>query len=130
MILRIAAIGIVTVVSVLVVRNERSDIAALIGIVGGVAIILSVIDYFTEIVALLADLTDRTGINATLVGYLVKIVGAGYIIEFACDTAEDAKLPTLANKIALGGKVVIFCLTIPVVTELVNIVISLLSSYY
>ena len=92
-------------------------------------IILSVIDYFTEIVALLADLTDRTGINATLVGYLVKIVGAGYIIEFACDTAEDAKLPTLANKIALGGKVVIFCLTIPVVTELVNIVISLLSSY-
>ena len=119
MILRIAAIGIVTVVSVLVVRNERSDIAALIGIVGGVAIILSVIDYFT----------DRTGINATLVGYLVKIVGAGYIIEFACDTAEDAKLPTLANKIALGGKVVIFCLTIPVVTELVNIVISLLSSY-
>ena len=33
MILRIAAIGIVTVVSVLVVRNERSDIAALIGIV-------------------------------------------------------------------------------------------------
>lgn len=129
MILRIAAIGIVTVVSVLVVRNERSDIAALIGIVGGVAIILSVIDYFTEIVALLADLTDRAGINATLVGYLVKIVGAGYIIEFACDTAEDAKLPTLANKIALGGKVVIFCLTIPVVTELVNIVISLLSSY-
>ena len=126
MILRIAAIGIVTVVSVLVVRNERSDIAALIGIVGGVAIILSVIDYFTEIVA---DLTDRTGINATLVGYLVKIVGAGYIIEFACDTAEDAKLPTLSNKIALGGKVVIFCLTIPVVTELVNIVISLLSSY-
>lgn len=126
MILKIAAMGLITVVSVMVVRNERPDIATLIGIVGGAAIALSVLDYFTQIIRMITELTERTGLNSTLVEYLLKIVGAGYIVEFACDTAEDAKLPSLANKISFGGKVVIFCLIIPIVQELVNVVISLL----
>lgn len=126
MILKIAAMGVITVVSVLIVRSERSDIAALISIVGGVAIVLSVIDYFAAIVDMLTDLANRTGVNITLVRYLLKLVGAGYIIEFACDAAEDAKLPSLANKISFGGKVVLFCLMIPIVKELIDVVISLL----
>lgn len=126
MILKIAAMGVITVISVLIVRNERSDIAAMIAIVGGVAIVLSVIDYFVAIVDMLNDLANRTGVNITLVQYLLKLVGAGYVIEFACDTAEDAKLPSLANKISFGGKVVLFCLMIPIVKELIDVVISLL----
>ena len=124
--LKIAAIGVITVISVMIVRSERQDIAVLIGTVGGIAVVLSVLDYFTEIITMLRELVDKTGIGSTLVEYLLKIVGAGYIIEFACDTAEDAKLPTLSNKIAFGGKVVIFCLMIPVIKELIDVVISLL----
>ena len=125
MILKIAAMGVITVVSVLVVRNERSDIAVLIAIIGGIAIVLGVVDYLTAIVDMLTDLAERTGVNLDLVRYLLKLVGAGYIIEFACDTAEDAKLTPLANKISFGGKEVLFCLMIPIVKELTDIVISL-----
>ncbi len=126
MILKIAAMGVITVISVLTVRSERSDIAVTIAIVGGIAIVLSVVDYFTAIAEMLNDLATRTGVNMDLVQYLLKLVGAGYVIEFACDTAEDAKLPSLANKISFGGKVVLFCLMIPIVKELIDIVISLL----
>ena len=126
MILKIAAMGVITVISVLTVRSERWDIAVTIAIVGGIAIVLSVVDYFTAIAEMLNDLATRTGVNMDLVQYLLKLVGAGYVIEFACDTAEDAKLPSLANKISFGGKVVLFCLMIPIVKELIDIVISLL----
>ena len=121
-VLQIAAIGIITVVAVLIVRNERQDVAIAISIVGGAAVVLGVLDGFT---ALVVELAEKTGVGGRLVGYLLKIVGAGYIIEFACDTAEDAKLPALANKIAFAGKVVIFCLMLPVVRELINVVVSL-----
>ena len=124
-VLQIAAIGIITVVAVLIVRNERQDVAIAISIVGGAAVVLGVLDGFTEISALVVELAEKTGVGGQLVGYLLKIVGAGYIIEFACDTAEDAKLPALANKIAFAGKVVIFCLMLPVVRELINVVVSL-----
>lgn len=126
MIIRIAVMGIVTVLSALVVRNERSDIAVLIVIVGGAAIVFGVLDYFVAIADMLNELADKTGLNVKIVQYLLKIVGAGYLVEFACDTAEEAKMPSLANKIAFGGKVVLFCLMIPIVKELIDVVISLL----
>lgn len=129
MIIQIAAVGIISVIAVLLVRSEKPDIAVAIAIIGGVTIVLSVLDYFLEITAFIAELAEKTGVGGKLVGYLLKIVGAGYIIEFACDAAEEAKLTSLSSKIALGGKVVILCLILPIVKELVNVVISL-SEYF
>ncbi|MBR6788328.1 MAG: hypothetical protein IKM44_00780 [Clostridia bacterium] len=127
MILKIVAIGFITLITAILVRNERQDIAILIGIVGGVAILLSVLDGFTDVIKVFYDIASVTGVNNEMIKYLLKIIGAGYVIEFACDTAEEAKMPSLAGKISFGGKVVIFCLMIPVIKELLDVVISLLS---
>ncbi|MBQ7227932.1 MAG: hypothetical protein IJX05_06000 [Clostridia bacterium] len=127
MIVKLAVIGIITVVCSLIVRSERQDVAILIGVVGGTAIVLSVLEYFTDVISVMSEIADKTGLGNELITYLLKIVGAGYVIEFACDTAEEAKMPALANKIAFGGKVVIFCLMIPVIKELLDVVVSLLS---
>ena len=125
MAIKIAAIGIITVVSALTVRSERQDIATVIAIAGGAAVLMCVLDGVTGLTDMLTDIAEKTGAGGELVAYLMKVAGAGYIIEFACDTAEDAKLPALANKIAFAGKVVIFCLMLPVVRELINVVVSL-----
>ena len=125
MIVKIAGLGIVTVFSALVVRGERPDVAAAIGIAGGVAVLLCVAEYFTDVAKLLAELAEKTGVGGDLVLYMLKTVGAGYVVEFACDTAEDAKMTSLANKISVAGKILIFCLTIPIIVELVEVIAAL-----
>lgn len=62
-VLQIAAIGIITVVAVLIVRNERQGVAIAISIVGGAAVVLGVLDGFTEISALVVELAEKTGVG-------------------------------------------------------------------
>ena len=127
MALKIAAIAIVSVVSALVVRSERSDIAAVIGIAGGAAVLLGVIDGVTGIASVLTELAEKTGAGGELVAYMMKIAGAGYIIEFACGAAEEAKMPSLSGSLSLAGKIVLLCMTIPVLVKLIEIVSGMLS---
>ncbi len=125
-IFRIAAIGIITALCVLVLRENRSDIATLIGIAGGVIILLSLIDYFTQIFDFLKQLIDKAGIDGGVIKALVKIVGIGYVAEFSAGIVEESGSKALAEKIALGGKVIIFIMSIPIIKLLFEIVSSML----
>ena len=125
-IFRIAAIGIITALCVLVLRENRSDIATLIGIIGGVIILLSLIDYFTQIFDFLKQLIDKAGIDGGVIKALVKIVGIGYVAEFSAGIVEESGSKALAEKIALGGKVIIFIMSIPIIKLLFEIVSSML----
>lgn len=125
-IFRIAAIGIITALCVLVLRENRSDIATLIGITGGVIILLSLIDYFTQIFDFLKQFIDKAGIDGGVIKALVKIVGIGYVAEFSAGIVEESGSKALAEKIALGGKVIIFIMSIPIIKLLFEIVSSML----
>lgn len=125
-IFRIAAIGIITALCVLVLRENRSDIATLIGITGGVIILLSLIDYFTQIFDFLKQLIDKAGIDGGVIKALVKLVGIGYVAEFSAGIVEESGSKALAEKIALGGKVIIFIMSIPIIKLLFEIVSSML----
>lgn len=127
MVLKIAAIALIAVLSAMTVRHERPDIAVALGIAGGAAVLIAVIDGITDLTAMLTELAEKTGVDGDLIVYLMKIAGAGYIIEFACGAAEEAKMPSLSGSLSLAGKIVILCMTIPVLAELTDVVIGLLS---
>ena len=125
-IFRIAAIGIITALCVLVLRENRSDIATLIGITGGVIILLSLIDYFTQIFDFLRRFIEKTGIDGSVIKALVKIVGIGYVADFSAGIVEESGSKALSEKIVLGGKVIIFIMSIPIIEMLFEIISSML----
>ena len=125
-IFRIAAIGIITALCVLVLRENRSDIATLIGITGGVIILLSLIDYFTQIFDFLRRFIEKTGIDSSVIKALVKIVGIGYVADFSAGIVEESGSKALSEKIVLGGKVIIFIMSIPIIEMLFEIISSML----
>ena len=120
-IFRIAAIGIITALCVLVLRENRSDIATLIGITGGAIILLSLIDYFTQIFDFLRRFIEKTGIDGSVIKALVKIVGIGYVADFSAGIVEESGSKALSEKIVLGGKVIIFIMSIPIIEMLFEI---------
>ena len=125
-IFRIAAVGIITALCVLILRDSRSDIALLIGITGGIIILLSLIDYFTEIFAFFNELINNAGIDGSVIKVLIKVVGIGYVADFSAGLAEESGSKALGEKIILGGKVIIFIVSIPIIRLLFEIISSML----
>ncbi|MCI8413196.1 MAG: stage III sporulation protein AD [Clostridia bacterium] len=126
-IVKIAAMGILTAFCVLLLREQKSEIAMLVGIAGGCLILLSVLDYFTQIFSTLKGIADKTGIPSSVYKVVGKIISVGYIADFSAGVVEDTGQKALAEKIVLGGKLIIMVLSLPIVTTLFDTIAGVLS---
>ena len=57
---------------------------------------------------------------------VLKIVGVGYITEFANSICVDSGNSSIGDKILIAGKIIILTLSLPILTNLLNIIIELL----
>ena len=83
-------------------------------------------NYFTNILGVFDKIISKTGINAELFSIILKIVGIGYLIEFAANICSDSGNPAIADKIVLGGKLIILTVSMPIITNLLDIIVELL----
>ena len=58
---------------------------------------------------------------------MLKIIGIGYLTEYSSSLANDAGCPSIAQKLQFGGKIVIFLMSISIVTSLIDVVSALAS---
>ena len=125
-ILKIAGIGIITAVCALILRSSAPETATLVSILGGILVLLSVVEYFSEIFTVLTDLMNRSGIPGTVYGAVFKIIGIGYIADFSAGIVEDTGQKALADKLLLAGKVMILVLSLPIIVMLFDTVTAML----
>ncbi len=125
-IVKISAMGIVTAFAVILLREQKSEIAMLVGIAGGCLILLSLVDYFTQIFATLGNIAEKTGIPSAVYKSVMKIISIGYIADFSAGIVEDSGQKALAEKIILGGKLIIMVLALPIVTLLFDTIAGIL----
>ena len=125
-ILKIAAIGITASLLVLFVREHRPDVAVLIGLAAGIPILFSVVNYLPEAISALQALMDKSGIDLEILQAVLKIIGIGYITEFAAHICEDSGSRGIADKILFGGKVLILIISLPLLSAVIEIILSLL----
>ena len=126
-IVKISAMGIVTAFCVVLLREQKSEVVMLVGIAGGCIILLSVIDYFTEVFSTLSSIAEKTGIPTTIYKTVMKIISIGYIADFSAGIVEDSGQKALAEKIILGGKLIIMVLALPIITMLFNTIAGVLA---
>lgn len=126
-IFKIAAIGLLTALSAALVRDSRSDVAFAVVIAGGAIMLTMLVDYFTGIFAFFDELVNKTGVDRGVIKTLFKIVGIGYVAELAAGICEESGAKSVGDKIVLGGKLIIFTLTVPILRFLLDIIGSLMS---
>ena len=124
-IVRVILIAFVGLITVGVLREVKPSLAAIAGIVTGIVIIYSLLDEFTMIIDNFRELTALADIDNALVKTIVKIIGIGYLTEFSAGIAEDYGSASIAKKVEFGGKICIAVLALPVITGLVNTIVSL-----
>ena len=125
-IIRIIGIALVTTFAVLVLKPTRPDIASVLGIAGGIIILFIFVDALSGVVANISAIVNRTGVKSIVWSALLKIIGIGYLTEFAAGVCVDAGNTSMAQKVILGGKVIILVLALPIVNNLIEIVAGLL----
>lgn len=126
LIYKVVAIGIITSIAALVIKPIRNDFAVIIALTGGVIILLMLLSYLTSVFDTFKLLVNSTGVSSSLYSLVLKIVGIGYLVEFAAGICADSGNSSVADKILLGGKVVIMVMALPIITNILQIISQLL----
>ena len=125
-IFKIIALGILICVVIIIVKQIKPEFAVLVLIAGSIIMLCYLFNYFTNILGVFDKIISKTGINAELFSIILKIVGIGYLIEFAANICSDSGNPAIADKIVLGGKLIILTVSMPIITDLLDIIVELL----
>lgn len=125
-IIKIVGIAFVTLIIVIILRQYKPEFAVYASILGGAIIILLSLGKLEGIVNLLENIASKTSINGDFLGILIKITGIAFLTEFATSVCKDSGETAIANKVDLGGKIIIIAISIPIVSQLLETVIKVL----
>lgn len=87
---------------------------------------LLLVDQISNILLTLREMAEGAHIQMVYLEMMLKIIGIAYIAEFAAQISKDAGQGAIAAKIELGGKIVILALAVPILTAIIEAVISLI----
>jgi stage III sporulation protein AD len=125
-IFKIIGVGLVTAITVLIVKQVKPEIAVVLGMAGGIVIILMLVDSLTSIVSSFSTILEKSGLASGVFTVVLKIIGVGYITEFSANLCTDAGSSSIADKILLAGKVIILAISLPIITNIIEIISGLL----
>lgn len=85
-----------------------------------------VLSKISAIINLLTSLTNNVSINNSFIVLLIKITGIAILTEFAVSICKDSGETAIANKIDMGGKVIIVSISIPIIAGLLETIVKIL----
>ncbi|ANX12852.1 stage III sporulation protein AD [Fictibacillus halophilus] len=125
-IIQIVGFGLVAAFLALVLKEQKANFAFLITLMVGAGIFLFLIDKIGQVITMLQRLAVNANVNMVYVETLLKIIGIAYIAEFGAQITRDAGQGAIASKIELGGKILILVMAIPILTVIIETVLTLI----
>ena len=125
-IFKIIGLALIITVAVIVVKQTKPELAMLVGVAGSVLLFFYIIDLLEQVFGIFSYVLESTNLDSELFIILLKIVGVGYLTEFSANICADSGNSTIASKILLAGKLVIFVLAIPIIKSLIDIIVGIM----
>ncbi|MDT8862520.1 stage III sporulation protein AD [Alkalihalobacillus sp. MEB130] len=127
-IIQIVGLGLIATFLALVVKEQKPLFAFMLTVFVGILIFLFLIDEIVKIISMLEGIAEQANMNMMYLQTILKIIGIAYIAEFGAQIAKDAGQAAIASKIELAGKILILVMAIPILTAVIEMVLSLLPS--
>ena len=124
---RLCCIAVITAVSAFILKNHKSELVPLCITAGGIIMFLYAFDYLTESVEFIKSFTQGAGIDNDIVRIIFKIIGIGFLVELTASSVKDLGFESVADKLVLCGKIIIFIVSIPILNAVYKIIISLIN---
>ncbi|MBE7074441.1 MAG: stage III sporulation protein AD [Clostridiales bacterium] len=123
---KIIGMGLLTLIAYLIIKPLKPELAIFVSLVGSCIILLACIDGLMEVITTMTTFVEKTGISSELFSCVLKIIGIGYITEFGANICINSGNTAIADMLSLAGKVTILVLSLPIVTNLMNVIIQIL----
>ena len=125
-IIKIIGIAFIALIIIIMLKQYRPEYAVFISILTGVLILFLVMDKLTGIINLIQSIQDKYSINTQFIAILIKITGIAFLSEFAVSICKDSGEAAIASKIELGSKIIIISMSIPIISNLLEIILNYL----
>lgn len=125
-IIKIIGIGLISLVITIIVKQYKPEFAVYISLMAGALILMLVFDKLSEVIKLLNNLASKSAINSKFISLLIKITGIAILTEFAVSICKDSGETAIANKMDIGGKIMIIAVSVPIISSLLENVIKVL----
>ena len=125
-IVKIIGVGLIALIITVILKQYRPEFVIYVSLIAGALILLMVIDKIGSIIDLLTTLSNKTAINNEFLILLIKITGIAFLTEFAVSICKDSGEVAIANKVDLGGKILIISMSIPIISSLLETILQVL----
>ena len=125
-IIKIIGIGLISLVITIIVKQYKPEFAVYISLIAGALILMLVFHKLSEVIKLLNNLASKSAINSKFISLLIKITGIAILTEFAVSICKDSGETAIANKMDIGGKIMIIAVSVPIISSLLENVIKIL----
>ena len=112
-IIKIIGIALTALVIIIMLKQYRPEYAVFISILTG-------------IINIIQSIQDKFGINTQFIAILIKITGIAFLSEFAVSICKDSGEAAIASKIEIGSKIIIISMSIPIISNLLEIILKIL----
>lgn len=124
----ISAVAIVSAVSAVAIRKQNSEIALMLSIACGVILLMSVISYAGTIMQTVNNIVALSDMDIEYIKILLKVIGICIVTELAVSVCKESGNQTIATNVALAGKLLITVTSLPLYSEILNTVVSLVNN--
>ncbi|MEC5422284.1 stage III sporulation protein AD [Virgibacillus sp. C22-A2] len=125
-ILQIVTLGIISSILYIVLKDLSPSFAFFLILITGIIIFLSIIQQIGSIFRLIESLGEKANVEGMYMETILKIIGIAYIAELGASLTKDAGLVSVATKIELAGKIFILLLAVPIITAVIEAILSFL----
>lgn len=125
-IIKIIGIGLIALIIIVILKQYKPEFAMYVSLAAGVLIFLLIATKISGIIDVLKSIASKASINSEFIMLLIKITGIAILTEFAVSICKDSGETSIANKVDLGGKVIIMSMSIPIMSSLLETIIKIL----
>lgn len=126
-IIKIIGVGFVTALTAILLKSGKPELSFAVTVAGVIIILIFVFDMIKDSLSVFEEIKNMSGVSDVLLRQLLKIIGIGYLAEFASSILNDFGSKSVADKIVFGGKAAIFVLALPIIKNLMELIVSFIS---
>ena len=127
--LKVVILGVIISILAVFLKSIKPEYSVLTIIIGSIILIVYIINSLTDVFSFFDNVVSKTGIDKELFTVLLKIIGIGYLVEFAATVCNDSGNSSIASKVLIAGKILIFLVSLPIIKNLFEMVMELVWNF-
>ena len=125
-IFKIVGIGLLTCFLGVIVKQIKPEFYIFVVISGSLVLFLMVLDKFSLTINFFSKIFEKIKLDPNIFFTVLKIVGIAFLTEFAGGICVDSGNSSIGEKIIFAGKIIILFLSLPIITNLIEMIIEIL----